>query len=501
MRQARWLALVGILVCVALVATSAGKERAHAFSEDQAFDEAWLADVVEPIEHHGEPATVQMGAAGATRSAIVAPMTIEPTWTAASDQVGSGFGVSVATSGDVNGDGYDDVIVAAYSYSNGQDNEGRVFVYHGSAAGLSTTPDWTTESNQADAYFGGSVSSAGDVNGDGYDDLIVGACCYDDGQVDEGGAFVYHGSAVGLSTSPDWTAKSNQATAYFGESVGAAGDVNGDGYDDVIVGALAYDNGQTDEGGAFVYHGSAAGLSTTPVWTGESNQADAHFGESVGAAGDVDGDGYDDVIVGAIWYDSGQTNEGGAFVYHGSAAGLSVTPNWTAESNQDFAYFGESVAKAGDANGDGYDDVIVGARLYDNRQGDEGGAFVYHGSAAGLSVTPNWTAWPYKHFTSFGISVGAAGDVNGDGYDDVIVGAPLYNDIVQLDEGWAFVFHGSNVGLSSSPNWAGESNQDFAYFGGSVGTAGDANGDGYDDVIVGAFYVEMAFVYRGRQLP
>jgi hypothetical protein len=115
------------------------------------------------------------------------------------------------------------------------------------------------------------------VNGDGYADLIVGAFIYDNGQANEGRAFVYHGSAAGLSSIPDWTAESDQVDAWFGHSVGTAGDVNGDGYDDVIVGANSFTNGQTDEGRAFVYHGSAAGLSATPDWTAESDQADANL--------------------------------------------------------------------------------------------------------------------------------------------------------------------------------------------------------------------------------
>jgi len=130
-----------------------------------------------------------------------------------------------------------------------------------------------------------------------------------------------------LATTPNWTAESDQAFAYFGGSVGTAGDVNGDGYADVIVGAVYYDNGQTDEGRAFVYHGSASGLSMTPNWTAESDQAGASFGGSVGTAGDVNGDGYADVIVGANGYDNDQTEEGRAFVYHGSAGSLGLPPS------------------------------------------------------------------------------------------------------------------------------------------------------------------------------
>ena len=106
-----------------------------------------------------------------------------------------------------------------------------------------------------------------------------------------------------LASTPAWTAESDQASANFGFSVSAAGDVNGDGYGDVIVGAYAYDNGELGEGRAFVYLGSAFGLSAAPSWTAESDQAAANLGFSVSAAGDVNGDGYGDVIVGAPYYD------------------------------------------------------------------------------------------------------------------------------------------------------------------------------------------------------
>ncbi|MBK7434211.1 MAG: FG-GAP repeat protein [Chitinophagaceae bacterium] len=177
------------------------------------------------------------------------------------------MGISVAAAGDVNGDGYSDVIDGAYFYSNGQSNEGAAFVYHGSAAGLSLSPNNTPDdADQFAAQFGISIASAGDVNGDGYSDVIIGAWQYDDGLVDEGRAFVYHGSATGLSATPNSTPDdADQTNANFGISVASAGDVNGDGYSDVIIGAYQYDDGFVDEGRAFVYHGSATGLSASPT--------------------------------------------------------------------------------------------------------------------------------------------------------------------------------------------------------------------------------------------
>jgi hypothetical protein len=405
-----------------------------------------------------------------------------------SGQFDARFGVSVRTAGDVNGDGYDDVIVGAPGY----DNEGRVFVFHGSPAGLSKSPDWIAESGQAGADFGVRAGTAGDVNGDGYDDVIVGASLYEHGQINEGRVFVFHGSPAGLSARPDWSVESDQAVSDFGNWVGTAGDVNGDGYDDVIVGAPGYSNG----GRAYVYQGSPSGLSATADWIAGPNQVNAYFG-TVATAGDVNGDGFDDVVVGAQDYDSGV---GRAFAFHGSSSGLSTSPDWTA-SEEHSIWFGRSVGTAGDVNADGYDDVIVGAPVYANGQTSEGAAFAYFGSPIGLSTSPDWTAESNQEDGQFGASVATAGDVNGDGYADVLVGADFYNH-PEDNEGSSFLFHGSAGGLSTRPDGMAESNEGNAQFGFSVATAGDVNGDGLADVIVGAPDFAQggaAFVYRGAE--
>ena len=224
---------------------------------------------------------------------------------------------------------------------------------------------------------GHAVAGAGDVNGDGFADVIVGAWVYDNGAAidDKGRVWVFHGSATGLSTSANWVVDGDAQYAGIGESVASAGDVNGDGYADVIIGAYGYLNEEV-RGRASVYYGSGSGLGSTAAWTVDGDQADADFGFSVASAGDVNGDGYSDVVVGATYYDNGSTNEGRAYVYHGLARGpscgagcpfsnLSTVADWSSWGWSHDSEFAWSVASAGDVNGDGYGDVIVGAPLHD----------------------------------------------------------------------------------------------------------------------------------------
>jgi hypothetical protein len=406
-------------------------------------------------------------------------------WSAEGDQSGALFGFSVAGAGDVNGDNFDDVIVGAPEYNNGSTDEGMAFVYHGSPAGLSATADWTRDSDQSYAELGYSLSGAGDVNNDGYDDVIVGAPYYQSSSFheDEGWAMVYHGSATGLSPSADWYVQANIQMAFLGASVSSAGDVNDDGYDDVIIGAYSMTSGDIDEGLAFVYHGDSTGLSSSADWTGEGNEYEAEYGWSVSCAGDVNNDGYDDVIVGAPRY--GVSDRGAAFVYHGSATGLSATADWSVEGEDDGHHLGYSVSGAGDVNNDGYDDVIFGAPQYVNGEISEGAAYLHYGSASGLSATPGWVSESNQAHSYMGRSVAGLGDINNDGYDDVIVGASWY-DSGESNEGIVFVYFGSASGLEEYPGWIAEGNQVDAYFGSCVAGAGDVDGDGDAEVLVGA---------------
>jgi hypothetical protein len=428
------------------------------------------------------------------------------TWSKGGDQASAGFGVSVASAGDVNGDGFSDVIVGDNLFDNGQVDEGRAYVFEGSITGLATTPAWIVESNQAGAQFGYSVAGVGDVDGDGFADVIVGAPYFDHGETDEGRAFVYLGSASGLSTTAAWTAESDQADANFGISVASAGDVNGDGYSDAIIGAWAYDNGQINEGRAYAYQGSATGLAANPSWTAESDQVVTQFGISVASSGDVNGDGYSDVIVGAPRYDNGETDEGRVYSYHGSPTGLGASPARILESNVMTALFGTSVSTAGDVNGDGYSDIIIGAPGYSNGESGEGRIYVYRGLSSGVWLEPHWTKESDQADAALGRSVATAGDVNGDGYSDVIFGAWHYDD-GESNEGEAVLFQGDPETIQHhAALWQAEGNQSSANFGISVAMAGDVNGDGYADIIVGANDYTAgqndegeAFVYYGNR--
>ncbi|KAA6434140.1 T9SS type A sorting domain-containing protein [Dyadobacter flavalbus] len=411
------------------------------------------------------------------------------------------FGSYASSAGDINKDGYSDIVIGASMYDNGETNEGAVFVYLGSAQGINTWswPANILECNQFDANMGSSVGLAGDVNGDGYSDILVGIPMFDKGQANEGAVFIYHGSATGLNPTPKLL-EENQAGAIYGYRVNGAGDVNGDGYSDILVSAREYDNGQTDEGAVFVYHGSAVGIASGAAKVLEGNQSYAYMGHSVASAGDINGDGYSDIIIGANMYDKGQANEGAVFIHYGADRGIDAVPAFILEKNQAEAQFGNSVNSAGDVNDDGYSDVIVGALLYDNGQNNEGAAFVYHGSSAGLLATPVSTLESNQASAQFGNFVASAGDVNGDGYSDVIVGAPLY-DNSESNSGAAFVWLGKPDSIISENNYA--TKLEFAYPNMSTANAGDVNGDGFSDFIVGVpgYNAKGAvFIYHGSAL-
>jgi hypothetical protein len=393
------------------------------------------------------------------------------------------LGLSVSSAGDVNGDGYADVIVGAPGNDAAGTDAGRAYVYYGGPA-ADAIPDLTLTGAAAGDNFGVSVSSAGDVNGDGYADVIVGA----PGNFEAGWAFVYYGGPSADAIA-DLTLTGEAETA-FGRSVSGAGDVNGDGYADVIVGAPA-PNYRIDPSlsQAFVYYGGPGADAVADVTLSGGLEALDDFGTSVSSAGDVNGDGYADVIVGAD--DAGSGGAGYSGVFYGGPAMDTKMDLFLHDGNWSF---GSEVSSAGDVNKDGYADLIVGTLV--------GRADVFFGGpispANGDSTgSPAADLVPDVILTTgnasgyFGSAVSSAGDVNGDGYGDVIVGEPLNGP------GKAYVYYGGLVmDASADAVLSGETAGDA--FGGSVKSAGDVNGDGLADVIVGAYGNDEAADRAGR---
>ncbi len=378
----------------------------------------------------------------------------------------------------------------------------------------STTAGWTFEGNQESASLGYSWEPAGDVNDDGFDDIIIGINMYDTTTTNAGRVMAFYGSADGYDpVAPDWTVDGENAEDRFGYKVSGAGDVNGDGFDDVLIGSLGFDGALTNIGKAYLYYGSATGLSPTPAWTATGTLAYDYFGQCLAGVGNLNGDKYDDVAIGAYGLDAGQTDEGKVFVYYGSETGLSEDPDWTAESNQANAWFGYYINGIGDVNDDGCDDLLVSAPKYDLDTTDEGAVFAWYGAEGGLGdpgtpANADWKAESNQASVSFGSTLGTPGDVNGDGHDDVIVGTYNYDYVTSnIDDGIVLLWYGSEEGINEGDDgnpdnaaWLASSlHYGFAY-GSMTGTPADINHDGYADVVIGCLLgTPGVYVYFGSE--
>jgi hypothetical protein len=422
---------------------------------------------------------------------------------------GAWVGTSVASAGDVDGDGFDEI--AAGAPGVGPDDRGRAYLWFGSSNPLPLgVASCQKTGSTPNGRFGQSVAGGGDVNGDGYADVLIAEPGYSNGSSREGAVHLMYGNPYAKNVDceliqPSWTFEPNQAGVGDKLVMAGAGDVNGDGFGDVIIGAPTVDTGPSGgqaAGRASLFLGSPMGLRSNPAWSWQGSQADMRFGASVASAGDVNGDGLSDVVIGATGSSAtsdGQPGEGRAYLFLGSAtSGLHPQPAWTAEGNQVGAEFGNAVS-GGDLNGDGLSDLIVGAHLFDDGAfHEEGRSYVFlacpvrtqFGCAERVASTPSWQAgrWgQHQNSAQVGISVSAVGDMNGDGRSEFLVGA-YRSDSAFSDEGRADLYSGaSSINGAISPGyvWGMTGDQTGADAGYSVAAAGDINGDGYADAVIG----------------
>lgn len=461
-------------------------------------------------------------------------------------------GYSVSSAGDINGDGIDDLIVGAIQYSNYSSvtGSGRAYVIYGRAGatredidlGVLDASTGFAINGAADTDFTGfSVSDAGDVNGDGIDDLIVGApFANSPGSVDAGASYVIFGKAgtarpsidlANLAATDGFAIRGDAESDRSGYSVSSAGDINGDGIADLIVGAVQY--------GYYSYSGDGSGKAYVIYGTPGATRADVDLGSlaasdgfvidgittndfagfSVSDAGDINGDGIADVIISAPFSDGGGNLAGASYVVFGKTgstrasidlASLAAGDGFAIQGGAPEDRSGFSVSSAGDINGDGIDDLIVGAPSRNGAGGNyDGAAYVIFGKAGAtrpaidldsLAASDGFVIQGAANVAA-GFSVSGAGDIDGDGIDDLIVGAPFL-----LYHGAAYVVFGQAGAQRETVDLGNLDPADgfmlrgrlYTYAGTSVSSAGDVNGDGFADVIVGSSdYSTSAAAFSG----
>ena len=367
-------------------------------------------------------------------------------------QAGTEAGTAVSAAGDVDGDGYADVLLGAERGKGGGNDAGEAYLMHGPLSGALPLFDADLRVLGEYAYdlAGGAVAPVGDITGDGFGDFAVGAVGYGDGGFQaRGGVYLVSGALSGIVDLSTATARVFGAARYDRLGSGVAGpvDANGDGTGDLVYGGYTYPENR-GQGAVFITYGPVTGnvsAADAPVaFTGPSDGAWAGKAISVG---DTNGDGHVDLVVGAPGYTDGASQQGAVFVVLGpldASRDLATADGmFTGRNELDLA--GASVDLSGDLNRDGNADLVVGAPGADSGGGDSGGAYAYYGPVSGTGALG--AADIIINATTSGDAVGSAvrfaGDLNGDGLQDLLIGAPT-SDAAALDAGAAYVLMGTS---------------------------------------------------------
>ena len=383
---------------------------------------------------------------------------------------------------DLNGDGRADVVIGAPGRDTGVGTPtGEVYVHFG-AGTVPASPELTLTATAQGERFGTAVSTSGDVNGDGYADLLVGAGYFrsgDPGETTQSGRAALYLGGGSMTMSPSVRLAAPVVGGGFGRTLSIVGDVNGDGYADWVVGAPAYDR---LTGRAWLYLGGATPDATPDLEITFAMPSDA-FGTAIAGAGDLNGDGFADFAIGAPQTVGATTGEVRVF-FGGATPNAVVDVNLVGGATNDI--FGTTVAGAGDFNGDGYADLAVGAPSIAGR----GQVVVFAGAAGALNqrLLDVRGAMVGSVGEKLGSSLDGAGDFNGDGFGDLVVGANN-NAANGANTGRAYVFAGGATPAATAAvtfSSADTSGGNVTLLGDRSAGAGDVDGDGFDDVLVRA---------------